>query len=73
MTGVSKKVRCTVCGNKFPAKDARYEPARPAIAGIYTLCPTCYPKFMRIFRSKPMPTSMGKKNKKGFYTWPPTP
>ncbi len=51
MIGASKKTRCTFCGNEFPEKDAKYEPAKPAIAGIYTLCPTCYPKFLEIYRS----------------------
>lgn len=62
----TKKVRCSVCGKDFPAKDAKYEPARPAIAGIYTLCPTCYPKFMKIYRSGP--PLRQKRNADGSYT-----
>jgi len=45
-----KKVTCSICGDRFLEKDAKYEPAVPAYAGIYTLCPTCYPKFMKAYR-----------------------
>jgi len=47
-----KKVRCDICGELFPEKDAKYVPAIPIIAGIYTLCPKCYPKFMKEYRPK---------------------